>query len=123
MAKRQRQNDPKSPNFALRQPLLLLLIIATAIRYINANPVDYACDPYKDVASDNACLSLSNGVCDNPNHGGSGGEACRNQDCIDCNYHCKNKMNDSELNIVTNQLLTMCCVRQFYSRYRRTIRL
>lgn len=88
MAKRPRQINSRRPGLDLRQLMLLLPILATKS---NANPIDYTCNPYDDFAEDNACLTVNDGRCDNPNHGGNGGEACRNQDCIDCTYHCKNK--------------------------------
>jgi len=53
--------------------------------------VDYTCDPRKDYGVDEFCPknNIGNGKCDNPNHGGDGGEECLQQDCIDCNYLCR----------------------------------
>jgi len=59
--------------------------------------IDYTCNPQLDYNKDiEICPKdkIQNGVCDNPNHGGDGGEACRGQDCIDCNYHCMSLSTD-----------------------------
>ena len=53
------------------------------------NTVDYTCYPQRDYTSTNLCRTIQDGTCDDPIHGGSGGDECRNQDCIDCNIHCK----------------------------------
>ncbi len=106
MPKRPRQIDSQRTRLDLRQLILLFPIIATGPTNINANPIDYTCNPYKDVAEDNTCLTVNDKKCDNPNHGGGGGDGCRNQDCIDCNYHCKYNLNGRS-NLSTNKILTM----------------
>jgi len=54
--------------------------------------IDYTCDPRIDYNENSIDLCpksfIQDGKCDNPNHGGDGGEDCLQQDCIDCNYHC-----------------------------------
>lgn len=77
----------------------LLLLAATALAIVSltnpaavtANPeeIDYTCDPGLDYSPDNQCQTIQDGICDDPRHGGSGGDACIGQDCIDCNVHCK----------------------------------
>lgn len=70
----------------LPQLLLLLLFAAAA----NAqDDKDYRCFPGRDQSVTSACPTLNDKVCDDPNWGGSGGDRCKNQDCIDCNIHCK----------------------------------
>lgn len=69
--------------------LLLLLLASNRQSVVKADDDrDYTCDPNKDYVSSNECQTIGDGVCDDPNHGGNGGEACRNQDCLDCNFHC-----------------------------------
>jgi len=73
--------------------LLLVLLVLTTTNccyFAFAAPtqeatIDYTCDIYKDWK----CPTTQDGVCDNPNHGGSGGDDCLNQDCIDCIGHCQ----------------------------------
>ena len=62
--------------------LLQLLLSASAAK-------DHTCYPANDYQPDNECQTIGDGVCDDPEFGGSGGAACRNQDCIDCNVECK----------------------------------
>ena len=73
-------------SIAKRLSLLLPLMLIAAT---NAQEKDYTCYPRNDYSSDPTCPTVDDDVCDDPNLGGSGGEGCRNQDCIDCNYHCK----------------------------------
>eukprot|EP00537_Pseudo-nitzschia_pungens_P011055 CAMPEP_0172385844 /NCGR_PEP_ID=MMETSP1061-20121228/3454_1 /TAXON_ID=37318 /ORGANISM="Pseudo-nitzschia pungens, Strain cf. pungens" /LENGTH=1877 /DNA_ID=CAMNT_0013115001 /DNA_START=415 /DNA_END=6048 /DNA_ORIENTATION=- len=55
-----------------------------------ANPeIDYTCNPANDYTDGNKCQTIQNGICDDPRHGGSGGDACFGQDCIDCNFLCR----------------------------------
>jgi len=55
-----------------------------------ANPgIDYTCNPADDYADANKCQTIQDGICDDPRHGGSGGDACFGQDCIDCNFLCE----------------------------------
>jgi len=75
--------------------LLVLVLFSSSIITITTadaqatNDIDYTCFPRKDYSKTNQCEGIQNGVCDAPNHGGSGGDACLNQDCIDCNTQCK----------------------------------
>ena len=50
---------------------------------------DYTCFIERDYADDNTCRTIADGVCDDPNWAGTGGSACAQQDCMDCNIHCK----------------------------------
>ena len=50
---------------------------------------DYTCFIERDYAVDNTCRTIADGVCDDPNWAGTGGSACAQQDCMDCNIHCK----------------------------------
>jgi hypothetical protein len=54
--------------------------------------IDYTCNARLDYQTDNKCLSIANGVCDDPNFNGNGGNDCIKQDCIDCNIQCKFKL-------------------------------
>lgn len=69
--------------------LVLAALLLATNHGASAQPgVDYTCDVRKDYTS-NPCGSLQDGICDDPNFGGSGGENCKQQDCIDCNENCK----------------------------------
>ena len=72
----------------LFQKTIITSVIPLASR-IAAQDIDYTCYPQNDFGASPSCQYVANGVCDDPNHGGFGGEGCRNQDCIDCNYQCK----------------------------------
>jgi len=84
------QQRKKLQRFRLKQILLFPVILLASI--ISAQGIDYTCNLQFDSSS--GCQMLQDGVCDDPNHGGSGGESCRNQDCIDCNRQCKQFDND-----------------------------
>ena len=81
--------------------LLVLLVLTTtnccyfAFAAPPQDTIDYTCDIFKDFGISNKCTTTQNGVCDNPNHGGSGGDDCLNQDCIDCISHCKEQKKES----------------------------
>ena len=69
--------------------ILLLLSFFFAVAVADEDGIDYQCFPRKDYSPTNQCKTIQDGICDDPNHGGSGGDACLNQDCIDCNTQCK----------------------------------
>ena len=60
----------------------------TTSRRTQSTP-DYTCFIERDYADDNTCRTIADGVCDDPNWAGTGGSACAQQDCMDCNIHCK----------------------------------
>lgn len=79
---------------SLSSPLILSLLLAAAV--VNAqSDRDYTCYFERDYRVDNKCQTIQDRVCDDPNHGGNGGEDCRNQDCLDCNFHCKISHNEN----------------------------
>ena len=53
--------------------------------------IDHTCNVRMDYGTGNRCPGIQDGKCDNPNYG-EGSEECRGQDCIDCNYYCKQGM-------------------------------
>jgi len=68
----------------IRFQLLLLFLLVS--RALSLSDTDYTC--YLDKDDESGC-PLYNDECDNPNLGGSGGDDCRFQDCLNCNYHCR----------------------------------
>ena len=69
---------------------ILSLSVLNTAKAQNPNNVDYTCDARLDYGPSNECPGIQNGKCENPNHGGAGSiDECINQDCIDCNFHCK----------------------------------
>mmetsp|Transcript_8206 Transcript_8206/g.8041 ORF Transcript_8206/g.8041 Transcript_8206/m.8041 type:complete len:124 (+) Transcript_8206:698-1069(+) len=78
----------------LMMMILMLSFDTSNIVLVQAAPekidyVDYTCFPRKDYAEENTCQTIADGSCDDPFWGGTGGAACRQQDCIDCGIHCK----------------------------------
>lgn len=70
--------------------LALLLLASNRNLFAEAqDDVDHTCYFQRDYRSTNKCQTIGNKICDDPNLGGSGGDDCLNQDCLDCNYHCK----------------------------------
>ena len=72
----------------------LVLLLLASNRNIVANAEeeedrDHTCFYLRDYRSTNKCNTIGNKICDDPNLGGSGGDDCLNQDCLDCNFHCK----------------------------------
>ena len=85
---------PKRP--ATRRLFLLMLSATTVsassgelrasrdtLRVLQGDKLDYSCD-----LSTDPCPTKYDGVCDDPQFGGSN-PVCKNGDCWDCNYECK----------------------------------
>ncbi len=75
--------------------LLALALVSTTVQADEDvdTAIDYTCDArvdYQDPKIPGTCPTekIQNGVCDNPNHGGTD-DSCAEQDCIDCNFHCE----------------------------------
>ena len=88
---------------------LLLLALNTVVKAQDNNDIDYTCFPRRDYVADNKCQTIEDGICDNPNHGGNGGDDCLNQDCIDCNSECKEQTeyeNEMKWNDDSNPMLS-----------------
>mmetsp|Transcript_153 Transcript_153/g.388 ORF Transcript_153/g.388 Transcript_153/m.388 type:complete len:1944 (+) Transcript_153:467-6298(+) len=73
---------------SLLLPLATLLLAASPPPVEAEDEINYTCFPGRDANPNSACPTQGDGVCDDPNLGGSGGDKCKNQDCIDCNVHC-----------------------------------
>jgi hypothetical protein len=75
---------------------ITILSILSIVQVVHAQgdgtTIDYTCNARLDYQTDNKCLSIANGVCDDPNFNGNGGNDCIKQDCIDCNIQCKFKL-------------------------------
>ena len=81
-------------SIGLSARLATILLVGPNIGPALVTPVsgqinDYTCYPKTDYGVGATCPTINDGVCDNPNLGGKGGNGCLNQDCLDCNYHCK----------------------------------
>lgn len=74
--------------------LALLLLASNRNLFVEADDLDHTCYFQRDYRSTNKCQTIQNKVCDDPNLGGSGGDDCLNQDCLDCNYLCRAYDND-----------------------------
>ena len=92
--RQQQHHHPLLASLPLSMVMLVLLstllLVSIQIQSTTAqgDGIDYTCNPRLDYLEDNICLTIQDGKCDDPRFGG-GGEACTNQDCIDCNIQCK----------------------------------